>query len=199
MNPMKKTLAFAVALIVMPMAGTASDAVQPVATAAASDSQNLYAFDWNPRSGDAWVDQRLDDINHYGGRYRAPFIDEIVRYYDAPRDLVSDLIVNQHWAPGDVYYACAIGRVVGSPCRAVADAWSRDHGLGWGAVAQTLGVAPGSDAFHRLKQGFVATYRRWARPILLDDELQRDFPNRSSDDAKRPSKSKDRNAAPSAH
>lgn len=152
---------------------------------AASDTQRPFAFDWNPRSGDAWVDQRLDDINRYGVRYRAPFIDEIVRYYDAPRALVSDLIVRQGWAPGDVYYACAVARIVASPCRAVAEAWSRDHEAGWREVAQTIGIAPGSDAFHRLKQGFVATYDRWARPIPLDAELQGDFPDRSPNGAKR--------------
>ena len=32
-------------------------------------------------------------------------------------------------------------------------------------------------AFHRLKRGFVPTYDRWDRPIVLDRELQRAFPD----------------------
>lgn len=135
-------------------------------------------FGWNPRTGDAWVDTRLDDINRYGQRYREPFVDEMARYYGAPRDLVSDLLLDRRWAPGDVYYACAIAQVIGRPCRYVVDEWNRDHAQGWGAVSQRLGIQPGSAEFHRLKRGFVPTYERWGRPIVLDDDLRRDFPNR---------------------
>jgi hypothetical protein len=166
------------------------------ATAGAVSAQE-FVFGWNPRSGDAWVDQRLDDINQYGTRYREPFIDEITRYHGAPRDLVSDLLVRQRWAPGDVYYACAIAHVLGRPCREVVDEWNRDHGQGWGALAQRMGIKPGSPEFHRLKKGFVPTYDRWSRPIVLDDDLRRDFPDRGKDkdNGKRSDKGKTRHAA----
>ena len=39
-----------------------------------------------------------------------------------------------------------------------------------GALAQRLGIKPGSPEFHALKKGFVPTYDRWARPIDIDDE-----------------------------
>ena len=143
-------------------------------TAAAQD----FVFGWNPRSGDVWVDTQLRDINQYGYRYRDPFIDEMVRYHAAPRDLVFDLLVNKRWAPGDVYYACSIAAIVGRPCRYVVEQWERDHAQGWGALAQRLGIKPGSAEFHRLKRGFVPTYDRWARPISLDDDLRRAFPDR---------------------
>lgn len=137
-----------------------------------------YTFGWDPRTGDAWVDSQLDDINRYGSRYREPFVNEMVRYYGAPRDLVSELLDQRKWAPGDVYYACSIAQVLGRPCRYVVDQWDRDHGQGWGTLAQRLGIKPGSAEFHRLKRGFVPTYDRWARPIRIDDDLRRDFPER---------------------
>lgn len=133
---------------------------------------------WSPRSGDVWVDAWLGDINRYGSRYREPFVDEMVRYYGAPRELVGDLLGNRGWTPGDVYYACALAQVLGRPCRYVVDEWNRDHALGWGAVAERLGIKPGSTEFHRLKRGFVPTYDRWGRPITIDRELRRDYPNR---------------------
>ncbi len=144
-------------------------------TASAQD----YTFGWDPRSGDAWVDTWLGDMNRYGSRYRDPFVDEMVRYYGAPRDLVTDLLLNRHWAPGDIYYACAMASVMGRPCRYVVEVWERDHEQGWGAVARSLGIKPGSAEFHRLKKGFVPTYDRWARPITIDSDLQRDFPGRA--------------------
>ena len=46
------------------------------------------------------------------------------------------------------------------------------------SASQRLGVKPGSPEFHRLKNGFVPTYDRWARPIELDDDLRHVYPNR---------------------
>jgi hypothetical protein len=120
----------------------------------------------------------LGDVNRYGSRYRDPFVNEMVRYYGAPRDLVVDLLTTRRWAPGDVYYACAIAQVLGRPCRYVADYWDEHHGKGWGVVAKELGIKPGSAEFHRLKKGFVPTYDRWGRPITLSDDLRNDFPGR---------------------
>jgi hypothetical protein len=149
-----------------------------LAAASGAAAAQDFVFGWNPRTGDVWVDNTLGDMNRYGYRYRDSFVDELVRYHGAPRDYVLDLLVQQRWAPGDVYYACAIAQVIGRSCRYVAEEWERDHGQGWGALAQRLGIKPGSEEFHRLKQGFVPTYDRWARPIRLDDPLRAAYPDR---------------------
>lgn len=148
-----------------------------LAFAAGTAHAQTFTFGWNPRSGDTWVDVWLGDMNRYGSRYRDPFIDELVRYHGAPRDLIEDLL-RRRWAPGDIYFACALARLAGRPCRYVVDMWERDHGQGWGAIAKRLGIKPGSAEFHRLKRGLVPTYDRWGRPIELDAQLQRDFPGR---------------------
>lgn len=145
--------------------------------AAGTASAQTFTFGWNPRSGDTWIDVTLGDMNRYGNRYRDPFVDEMVRYHAAPRDLVVDLL-SRHWAPGDIYYACALAQLIGRPCRYVVEVWERDHAQGWGTVAKRLGIKPGSAQFHQLKRGFVPSYDRWGRPIELDAQLQRDFPGR---------------------
>lgn len=136
-----------------------------------------FTFGWNPRSGDVWMDVWLGDMNRYGSRYRDPFVDELVRYHAAPRDLVVDLLARR-WAPGDIYFACALAKLAGRPCRYVVEQWERDHAQGWGAMAKRLGIKPGSPQFHQLKRGMVPSYDRWGRPIELDAQLQRDFPGR---------------------
>lgn len=148
-----------------------------IAIGLGSAHAQTFSLNWNPRSGDVWVDTQLADMNRYGTRYRDPFIDEMVRYHGAPRDLVTDLLVNRRWAPGDVYYACTIAQVIGRPCRYVVAEWERDHGQGWGVMAKRLGIKPGSAEFHRLKKGFVPTYDRWGRPVVLDADLKRAYPN----------------------
>ena len=147
--------------------------------ATASAAQDT-APPWNPRSGDAWVDAQLADINRYAARWPAPFADEIARYQGAPRGLVDELL-HRDWTPGDIYFACALAQATGRPCRAVATEREQHRDEGWGALAQRLGVAPGSPAFHRLKRGFVPSYDRWGRPIHLDPALHVDFPDRAGD------------------
>lgn len=166
-----------------------------------SVSAQTYSLNWNPRSGDVWVDARLADINDYGSHYRRPFVDEMVGYYGAPRDLVTDLLVNRRWAPGDVYYACTIAQVIGRPCRYVADYWQQNHAQGWGVVAQRLGIKPGSAEFHRLKKGFVPTYDRWSRTLVLDEDLRRAYPDRgkpakAGGPARKPAKAQGGNGKP---
>ena len=153
-------------------------AMLALASVATTASAQDLTVSWNPRSGDVWVDTWLGDVNRYGLAYREPFIDELVRYHHAPRPLVVELLERRRWAPGDVYYACAIASIIGRPCRYVVDYYEADRGQGWGVIAQRLGIKPGSEEFHRLKKGFVPTYDRWARPIELDDELRRAYPDR---------------------
>jgi hypothetical protein len=86
-----------------------------------------------------------------------------------------------------VYYACALASILGRPCRYVVDYYEANRGQGWGVVAQRLGIKPGSSEFHRLKKGFVPTYDRWARPIDLDDDLRREYPNRGKGKASKAS------------
>ena len=130
-----------------------------------ASAQQAFAFGWDPRTGDDTLDARLADINQYGDRYREAFVDELVRYHAAPRTLVGALLADEAWAPGDLYFACALGRAVGRPCRHVIERWRRGHASGWAEVAGGLGVPPGSDAFGRVIEGVEASYRRWGRPL----------------------------------
>lgn len=120
---------------------------------------------WEPRSGDPWTDRQLADINVYAVRYHEAFVDELVRYFDAPRGLVEDLLAEQRWVPADVYYACAIARVVGRPCRAVTALRAQRQAEGWEAVRAAAGIEAGTPAEKRLREAFAESYARWARPL----------------------------------
>ncbi|MDG4224951.1 hypothetical protein L5C07_31610, partial [Pseudomonas aeruginosa] len=102
-----------------------------------------------------------------------------------PGPVIRDRPVRRRPAPGrsaipPARHTGAIGQIVGRPCQSVVNEWDRNHGEGWGVVAQRMGIKPGSAEFHRLKRGFVPTYDRWSRPIRLDADLQRHFPNRGN-------------------
>lgn len=162
MHPIRHTLA-QVALLLALLPACAGLAAQQLA------AQQLVAqpgdADWSPRSGDAWVDHWLGDMNLYGQRYPDSFIDELVRYHAAPRTLLNELLNDRQWPPGDVYMACASARILGMTCRQLVAERERAPQAGWEALLQTLGMAADSAAFLRLKQGIVPSYQRWSRPI----------------------------------
>ncbi|GGK07000.1 hypothetical protein [Luteimonas terricola] len=141
----------------------------------ASGAAMAQTIGYNVRTGDVWVDARLGEINDYGRRYRDPFIGEISGHYGAPRSLLVELLDRRHWAPADVYYACAIAHALGIPCLDVVREYDRNPGQGWGAVAKRMGIKPGSDAFHALKRGTVGTYERWGHPVVIDRAVRVDW------------------------
>ena len=120
---------------------------------------------YQPRSGDAWIDRHLTDINDYAARYPQSFADEMARYYSVPRDYVEAMLQQPTWKAGDILMACALAQAVGQPCRAVVREWSRDHAEGWAGVAKRLQARPGSARYRELRKDIEATYSRWARPL----------------------------------
>lgn len=130
-----------------------------------------------PATGDDWIDAQLADVNRYAERYRAAFVDELVRYQAAPRPLVEQAL-DADVAAGDAYYACALAQAFGRPCREVLDAWRANPGDGWDGVARKLEPDRAGAARDRVKRGIVDSYDRWARPLSLDASLRRALPDR---------------------
>ena len=117
------------------------------------------------RTGNAWIDARLLDMDAYAARYRDAFVDEIVRYHEAPRALVESALADDAMSAGDVYYACSLAQAIGQPCRALVDAWRDDAGDGWEGVTRRLGVAQLASIHRRIRGDIAESYVRWARPL----------------------------------
>jgi hypothetical protein len=129
-------------------------------------AQSLEEEAYQPRSGDARIDQHLVDMNAYAARYPHSFADEMARYYSVPRPYVEAMLQQPAWHPGDIFMACALAQAAAQPCRAVVREWSRDHADGWAGVAKRLQAKPGSSAHYRqLRQDIKRSYTRWARPL----------------------------------
>ena len=164
------------ALLCLSFVVVAQDAPVEVTTSTA----DAGPAEWAPRTGDAWVDRWLEDLNRYAERYRPAFVDELVRYRGAPRALVEQMTGDPLWVPADVYMACALAQALGRTCRDVAAEWRRDPADGWAAVAERLDGERHREAIARIKRGLVESYDRWARPIQLDASLRRAFPDRGT-------------------
>ena len=121
-----------------------------LAFSAAVQAQTV-SLNYSPRTGDVWVDARLGEINTYGRGDPDYFYDDMYSDYGVPRDYVRELYVERNWAPGDIYYACALAQILDRPCREIVSDYDRHPGQGWGALAKRMGIKPGSPQFHALK------------------------------------------------
>lgn len=116
-------------------------------------------------TGDKAMDVRLADIDVYAGTYPEAFIDEVGRYLDVPRGYAEALLNQQGWQAGDIWYACALGKVIGQPCRAVVRTRSRLPQADWSEVAQSLDAPLDRRQQQALRELSERSYRHWARPL----------------------------------
>ncbi len=55
--------------------------------------------------------------------------------------------------PADAYMMLRLSEMSGQPVRMVQEQYYAEKGKGWGAMAKSLGIKPGSRQFHALKRG----------------------------------------------
>ena len=127
--------------------------------------ESVHEGDVAPKTGNPWIDARLLDMGAYASRYRDAFVDEIVRYHEAPRALVEEALADDAMTAGDVYFACSLAQAIGRPCRIVVDAWRHDASDGWEGVGARMGVAPLAGIHRRIRGDIAESYVRWARPL----------------------------------
>lgn len=68
-------------------------------------------------------------------------------------DVEINTVLSNVESPGDAYMVLRIGEMSRQPTEYVLKEYRSGKGKGWGAVAKSLGVKPGSDEFHALKNG----------------------------------------------
>lgn len=55
--------------------------------------------------------------------------------------------------PADAYMLLRLGEMSDQPIDRVIERYKAEKGKGWGVIARSLGIKPGSKEFHALKQG----------------------------------------------
>lgn len=75
--------------------------------------------------------------------------------------------------PADAFMCLQLGQMLGLPPERVLTTYQQNRGKGWGVVAQSLGIKPGSPEFHALKQGNFAltgTPAGYGGATMADDQ-----------------------------
>ena len=64
-----------------------------------------------------------------------------------------DAVIGSCPKPADAYMVMRLGEMSNHPPEYVLDRYKKGKGKGWGALAKSLGIKPGSPEFHALKRG----------------------------------------------
>jgi len=62
-------------------------------------------------------------------------------------------VISNFPKPADAYVALRLGEMSGRPIEDVTERYQKSKGQGWGTLAKSLGIKPGSREFHALKRG----------------------------------------------
>jgi hypothetical protein len=62
-------------------------------------------------------------------------------------------VISNFERPGDAYMALRLGEMSNRPTEYVIEQYKSKKNKGWGALAKSLGIKPGSKEFHALKKG----------------------------------------------
>lgn len=107
-----------------------------------------YAQDY--RTGDADLDANLKIVNAKGKENLSDFKSGLSKRFDVPLQKVEDCFT-AGMNPGDAFMALQVASIQKVPVDNVIKVYKNDKSKGWGAMAQELGIKPGSAEFHALK------------------------------------------------
>jgi hypothetical protein len=68
-------------------------------------------------------------------------------------DVQVKAVLSNFDSPADAYMMLRLGEMSGRPTGYVVEKYRNNKGKGWGALAKSLGIKPGSEEFHALKRG----------------------------------------------
>ena len=106
---------------------------------------------YRARSGDKELDLTLNKLNVQAEADREGFISDLSISYGFPKPEIRSLFVEIKMLPADVYMTLKTARLINKPLEVVVKEYKAKRGKGWGVIAKSLGIKPGSEAFHALK------------------------------------------------
>ena len=100
--------------------------------------------------GDAELDASLNELNVSAKLDLRTFSAEVTLQWGTPTAQVSAALA-QGLQPAEVYLAASLAQLSGKSLDLVINTYKKDKKAGWGSVAKSLGIKPGSKEFKALK------------------------------------------------
>ena len=93
----------------------------------------------------------IDDFNQKAAQDITAFKQKLADRFNSDLTQVEGVFKEMKTA-SDAYMTYKLGEMSGKPLTEVANKYSKGKAKGWGALAKSLGIKPGSKEFHALKQ-----------------------------------------------
>lgn len=94
----------------------------------------------------------MNDFNAQASLDPSGFRARLAARFNTGDAQISAVMSNIH-DPAGVYMAFRLGEMSHQPVERVVDSYKKNRGKGWGVIAKSLGIKPGSPEFHALKRG----------------------------------------------
>jgi hypothetical protein len=103
-------------------------------------------------TGDKKLDSKLEQINVQAKADPEAFIDQLSSRYNISGPDIRQAKETYSLGAADIFMATALAKVTHRPVLSVAEEYDQNQGIGWGVMAQDMGIKPGSRAFHNMKK-----------------------------------------------
>ncbi len=115
----------------------------------------LAAQSFSFATGDSSLDVTLNSMNVQASANIGPYEADLSVSYGVPQAQIQTWITVDKLQPAEVFLALDLGRISHRPPATVIEAYRKNRGKGWGSVARSLGIRPGSPEFKALKSSAV--------------------------------------------
>ena len=109
------------------------------------------AFAQQTTTGDRKLDSLLGKINERAKADPDGFIRQLSQKHNVPEEEIQQAKERHGLSYGDMYMATALARRTNRPVGDVAAEYKQNQGRGWGVMAMSMGITPGSPEFKELK------------------------------------------------
>jgi len=108
-------------------------------------------FAQRPHTGDRKLDSLLGKINKEAKADPEGFLQQLSQRHNIPEEEIRKAKEQHGLEAGDIYMATALARRARRPVWDIAAEYKQNQGRGWGVMAQSMGIKPGSPEFKELK------------------------------------------------
>jgi hypothetical protein len=100
-------------------------------------------------TGDKDINTHLSEVNSYAVSNMDLFRKDMSEKFGATKEDLDRYLVKERKQPADVYYGYNLSRTTGKSFPNIMKMYTDKNG--WGSIAKDLGIKPGSEQFHALK------------------------------------------------
>jgi len=151
----------------------------------------LLVFVAIPLCAHADLNGFLGDLNRQAAASPTNYSTSLCNQFGVPQPQVASLMKSVA-SPSDAFMVLHLGKMTNKPHDQVLRTYNANRGKGWGAIAQEMGIKPGSPEFHALKEGRLSLSGKPGQPSYDNKPGTHDHKNHGKDHHKNHHKDHDK-------